>query len=417
MRFVDRIAGVQRQRDGGSEPRSVEPEGQPAPLWHWRRTLPEGAFATLPATTRSLANLHDGWVVEAFVEALPPLVIGRLRRHRPDGGITEERADWLLDADGHFLGNALDQVPPHLFARARHGLLGRLASRADDAAAHARLLRQLQGLDRRFRIALMRALFAGVPGGPLAALGLAPGDDGRFQVVDADGLLSIVVDGALEFAVTIDGAQQAGFSPGWRASHVVACFAPLLMVELRGDDGRMATWVLDAWFDRVDDDTLARPATIEVLRTVAPPMIRRHWLQVLSLADCEPGYDPPPLCSGSTGTRGTPCSSACATSSCRRRSTSCWASSTSRSCCRRRRAGRPSWCCPSSTCGRRCGTASTRPGRTPSAADAWSGRAPSTAATPSSRRCSRPRTTRSSTSSGTATASASWSPPASATAS
>ena len=286
---------MHRSRDEGSEGLEGEPDEQPTPLWYWRRLLPEGAFATLPATTRSLANLRDGWVVEAFVEALPPLVIGRLRRHRIDGGATEERAYWLLDSDGYFLGNALDQVPPHLFARARRGLLDRLASRVDDVAAHARLLQQLQGLDRWFRIPLMRALFAGAPSGPLDVLGLASGDDDRFQVVDADGLLSILVDGALEFAMTVGGAQQAGFSLGWRASHVVTCFAPLLMVELRADDGRMATWVLDARFDRVDDDAFRHPATIEVLRTLAPPMIRRHWLQILSLADCEPGYDPPPM--------------------------------------------------------------------------------------------------------------------------
>ena len=290
------MTGFRRHRDEAPEGPPVGPDASPLPLWYWRRLLPEGAFATLPATLKSLANLHDGWVVEDFVYALPPLVIGKLRQHRPDGGVNHHRAYWLFNADGYFLGNVLDHVPPHVLARVRDGLLNLLSMRADDdGAAFARLGQQFRGLDRWFRIALMQRLFAGAPAGPLAAIGFASGDEDRFQVVDADGLLSIVVDGMLEFGLTIQGQQQVGFSPGWRASHIVTCFAPLLMIELRNDDGGFATWVLDAWFDRYDDDNLRHPATIELLRTKAPAMIRRHWLQIIALADCEPGYEPMPM--------------------------------------------------------------------------------------------------------------------------
>lgn len=240
--------------------------------------------------------LRDGWFVEEFIDVLPPIVIARLRQYSACGSVGGDQAYWLLTDGGHFLGNTLDWLLPHMAARVRNGLLRILATKQDDnGAAFARLTNQLNGLDRWFRIALMKKLFEHAPIGPLASIDFMPGDNDRFEVVDADGALSIVIDKTLEFALSIDGKQEAAFRSGWRATHVVTCFAPLLMIELCSVDGEQATWVVDAWFNRTDGEDFSCPTTIEVLRVKAPPMMRRHWMQILALEEFGQTYSPLPM--------------------------------------------------------------------------------------------------------------------------
>ena len=249
-------------------------------------------FAALPTTVASMSILGDGWRLERFIHGLPPLVIAELRRHDAKDGAIGERAYWFLERDGCFIGNTIACLSPLHTARIRDNLLWLLATRA--GGAFARLIEELRGLDRWLRLALMRHLFEAALSGPLDLLGFMPNDDARFAVRDEDGAVSLVIDGALEFPVILSD-RIAAFEPGWRATHIVACFAPLLMIELRQDDGRRATWVLDSRLHRIDGEDFADQRSIAVLRRSAPPMIRQHWRQLLALEDTAPGYDRLPM--------------------------------------------------------------------------------------------------------------------------
>ncbi len=252
-------------------------------------------FARLGATIATMANLGPGWRLERTVHGLPPLVIAELRQYDDQDRPVGEPAYWLLDQDGRLVGNTLEALSAPLAARVVDALLWLIAGRDDDpGGALTDLATALRGLDRPFRLALMAHLFADAACGPLDAFGLGADDAGRLTILDTDGAASLTIDGGLEFPLSA-GGRVTGFLPGWRAVAVVTCFAPLLMVELLHKQGTRATWVLDGWLRRVDDENFSDPGTIAVLRRIAPAMIRRHWRQLVALQDCRPDHRPLPM--------------------------------------------------------------------------------------------------------------------------
>ncbi len=113
-------------------------------------------------------------------------------------------------------------------------------------------------------------------------------DQPRIVVDHADGGVSLVLDGLLEFPILMDGKVVPAFVPGWRPSCVVTCLAPLLIVELQHESGARASWVLDSRLQRVDDAGLTVPEVTPWIRTVAPGLVRRQWQRLFEMQDDRP---------------------------------------------------------------------------------------------------------------------------------
>ena len=78
------------------------------------------------------------------------------------------------------------------------------------------------------------------------------------------------------------GEPVAAFSPGWTPDFLYAGFAPFLVLQLGGEDGSQAVWLLDGGLRRLGD-TLAELGAEQAasLRMRAAPVLRRMMAEIL----------------------------------------------------------------------------------------------------------------------------------------
>ncbi|MCQ8279769.1 hypothetical protein NFI95_15090 [Acetobacteraceae bacterium KSS8] len=250
-------------------------------------------FVLLPKAIEALGLLNDEWRVGRILHDFLPIVLVELHSTKSDA--EDAIAYWVLDQDGSFIGNRMETLPRHVLARIGERMLPTLIARDEDPASFRRLIDRLATIDRFFRLKFLYHVFEASPVPVLSILGYGPDQDARFRIVDGDGGIAMMIDGVLEWPIGLNGDIAGSFRQGWFAADILTCFAPLLMLELRDQNGARSTWVLNAGLKRIDGEDLAESETIAVLRQVAPKMIRYHWRQILALADSEPGYVPPPM--------------------------------------------------------------------------------------------------------------------------
>ena len=225
-----------------------------------------------------------------LVSGFSPIILAEMTA---SPGETYSSSYWFLDRQGVVFARALSEVPEHSLRQMRDTLALACAAAAQGLpqALH-RLAAEFFSLDRRFRLELMQRLFQD---GTLAPFSLLSrpllGNDldlSRLVVEYGDGGLSLVLDGLLEFPILMDGSVMQHFVPGWRPSCVVSCFAPLLIIELKHDEGARASWVLDQRLQRIDDAGLTVPEITTRIRAIAPALIRRQWQRLFELQDDRP---------------------------------------------------------------------------------------------------------------------------------
>lgn len=261
-----------------------------------------GAQPPTPHTATTVIDMHAllaatrlPLATARLVSGFSPIILAEMTASPSAASPSETYSSsyWFLDRQGTVFARALSEVPDYILCQMRDTLALACAAAAQGLpqALH-RLAAEFFSLDRRFRLELMRRLFQD---GTLAPLSLLSrpllGNDldlPRLVVEHGDGGVSLVLDGLLEFPILMNGRVVQHFVPGWRPSCVVSCFAPLLIIELRHDEGARASWVLDQRLERIDDAGLTVPEITTRIRAVAPSLIRRHWQRLFELQDDRP---------------------------------------------------------------------------------------------------------------------------------